>query len=314
VSDARGAHEVGDGLWAYVQPDGGWGWSNAGLVTDGDASLLVDTLFDLALTQQMLDDFRAVSPAAGSIGTVVNTHANGDHCYGNQLVSDADIVASTASAREMDEVPPATLAGLMRAADGLGEAGAFLRDIFGSFSFDDIDAVAPTTTFDGELEISVGDRAVRLLELGPAHTSGDVVVHVPDAQVLYTGDLVFHGNHPVVWAGPVNHWIEACDRMLALGAATVVPGHGPLSDRACIDDQRGYLEWLVAEGTPRLLGGVAPIDAARDLAGGPYDGWGEPERLVVNLTALARDLGQEPAADVLTLFGGMATLARENAA
>ena len=227
MEHARGAHEVGDGLWAYLQPDGGWGWSNAGLVTDGDASLLVDTLFDLVLTQQMLDELRAVSPAAATIGTVVNTHANGDHCYGNQLVADADIVASTASAREMDEVPPATLAGLMRAADGLGEAGAFLRDIFGSFTFDGIEAVPPTTTFDGELDLRVGDRPVRLLELGPAHTGGDVVVHVPDADVLYTGDLVFHGNHPMVWAGPVAHWIEACDRMLALGATTVVPGHGP---------------------------------------------------------------------------------------
>ena len=302
MAPARGALEVGEGLWAYLQPDGGWGWSNAGLVTDGDASLLVDTLFDLVLTQRMLDELRAVSPAAATIGTVVNTHANGDHCYGNQLVAGADIVASTASAREMDEVPPATLAGLMRAADGLGEAGAFLRDIFGSFTFDD------------HLDLRVGDRPVRLLELGPAHTSGDVVVHVPDAGVLFTGDLVFHGNHPVVWAGPIDHWIEACDRMLGLGATTVVPGHGPLSDRACIDDQRGYLEWLVAEGTPRLEGGLTPLDAARDLAGGPYDGWGESERLVVNLTALARDLGQEPAADVLTLFGGMARLAKETAA
>jgi glyoxylase-like metal-dependent hydrolase (beta-lactamase superfamily II) len=262
----------------------------------------------------MLDELRAVTPAADHIGTVVNTHANGDHCYGNQLVAGADIVASTASAREMDEVPPSTLAGLMRAADGLGEAGAFLRDIFGAFTFDGIEAVPATTTFDGELDLRVGDRPIRLIELGPAHTRGDVVVHVPDADVLYTGDLVFHGNHPVVWAGPVTRWIEACDRMLDLGATTVVPGHGRLSDRACIDEQRGYLEWLVAEGTPRLQGGLAPIDAARDLAGGPYAGWGQAERLVVNLTSLARDLGQEPEADVLTLFGGMASLAKERAA
>ena len=65
----------------------------------------------------MLDDLRAVSPAAASIGTVVNTHANGDHCYGNQLLTGADIVASSASAREMDEVPPAMLAGLMQSTD-----------------------------------------------------------------------------------------------------------------------------------------------------------------------------------------------------
>jgi hypothetical protein len=94
----------------------------------------------------------------------------------------------------------------------------------------------------------------------------------------------------------------------------VVPGHGPLSDRACIEDQRAYLEWLVTEGTPRLEGGMAPLDAARDMAGGAFDDWGAPERLVVNLTALARDLGQDPEADVLTLFGGMATLAGERAA
>jgi cyclase len=305
----RGAHEVGDGLWAYLQPDGGWGWSNAGLVTDGDASLLVDTLFDLQLTAAMLADLRAVAPAAASIGTVVNTHANGDHCYGNQLVAGADIVASNASAREMDEVPPAMMAAFVAAAPDLGATGAFLQRIFGGFTFEGIEVVPPTTTFDGELTLQVGDRAVHLIELGPAHTGGDVIAHVPDADVVFTGDLVFHGGHPIVWVGPIAHWIEACERILALDPAVVVPGHGPLSDRQCVLDQRGYFEWLVAEGTPRLQGGVAPLDAARELAGGPYAGWGEGERLVVNLTALARDLGLAPADDVLTLFGAMAALA-----
>jgi glyoxylase-like metal-dependent hydrolase (beta-lactamase superfamily II) len=311
VSYDRGAHEVGDGVWAYLQPDGGWGWSNAGLVTDGDSSLLVDTLFDLALTATMLEELRAVSPAAASIGTLVNTHANGDHCYGNQLVAGAEIVASAASAAEMDEVPPTMLASLMEAAPGLGAAGAYLQRIFQPFTFDGIEVAPPTTTFDGELHLTVGDRAVHLLELGPAHTRGDVTVHLPDAGVLFTGDLVFHGGHPIVWAGPVQSWIDACDRMLALEPVIVVPGHGPLGDRTCIETQRGYFEWLVAEGTPRLQGGLAPLDAARDLAGGPYAGWGERERLVANLTALARDLALAPDADVLTLFGSMAELAAD---
>jgi glyoxylase-like metal-dependent hydrolase (beta-lactamase superfamily II) len=301
-------HEIGDGTWAYVQRDGGWGWSNAGLVVDGDASLLVDTLFDLRLTATMLDAMRAVAPAAGAIDIVVNTHANGDHCYGNQLVAGADIVASTASAAEMDEVPPALLASLVNAAPDLGATGAFVADIFGGFAFDGIEVVPPTTTFDGTLTLRVGDREVRLLELGPAHTRGDVVVHVPDAGIVFTGDLVFHGGHPIVWAGPVANWLAACDALLALDAAVVVPGHGAVSDRRCIEDQRGYFEWLVAEGTPRLDGGMTPMDAARDLAGGPYAGWGEGERLVVNLTALARDQGLAPADDVLTLFGSMAEL------
>jgi glyoxylase-like metal-dependent hydrolase (beta-lactamase superfamily II) len=85
----KGAHEVGDGVWAHLQPDGGWGRSNVGLISsaDGDTSLLVDTLFDLEPTDEMLDILRQATPAAGRIGTVINTHANGDHCYGNALVA-----------------------------------------------------------------------------------------------------------------------------------------------------------------------------------------------------------------------------------
>jgi cyclase len=308
----RGLHEVGDGIWAYLQPDGGWGWSNAGLVVDGERSLLVDTLFDLRLTAQMLDDMRRAAPAAAAdIDVLVNTHANGDHCYGNQLVAGAEIVASSASAAEMEEVPPSVIAGFVAAAPGLGELGAYVERIFGGFAFDEIEPVGPTRTFDDELGLTVGDRQVRLLELGPAHTRGDVAVHLPDDGVVFTGDLLFHGGHPIVWAGPVTHWITACDRLLALDAAVVVPGHGPLGDRQAIEDQRGYLRWLIDEGTPRFEAGMDPLDAARDLAGGPYAGWGEGERLVANLTALWRDLGGSPADDVITLFGAMATLAAE---
>jgi cyclase len=235
VTFERGLHELGDGAWAWLQPDGGWGWSNAGLITNGDASLLVDTLFDLHLTADMLAGMRAASSAATTIDVVVNTHANGDHCFGNQLVRDADIITSAASAREMEEVPASRLAGMVAAAPTLGRVGELVTAIFGSFEFDGIELVPPTTTFEGALELRVGDRRVQLLELGPAHTAGDVAVHLPDAGIVFTGDLVFNGGHPIVWAGPIQHWIDACERLLALDAAVVVPGHGPLSDRSCIE-------------------------------------------------------------------------------
>ena len=97
MSYVKGLQEVGEGLYAYLQPGGSWGWSNAGLVVDGEATLLVDTLFDLALTREMLRAMRDAAPAAARIDTLVNTHANGDHCYGNQLVSGAEIIASSAA-------------------------------------------------------------------------------------------------------------------------------------------------------------------------------------------------------------------------
>ncbi|HMD51435.1 MAG TPA: MBL fold metallo-hydrolase, partial [Solirubrobacteraceae bacterium] len=77
MSYVKGLQEVGDGLYAYLQPDGSWGWSNAGLVADGESTLLVDTLYDLPLTEEMLKAMRDAVPAALHIGTLVNTHANG---------------------------------------------------------------------------------------------------------------------------------------------------------------------------------------------------------------------------------------------
>ncbi len=81
----KGLQDLGNGCYAYLQPDGSWGWSNAGLVVDSGESLLVDTLFDLKLTREMLDAMRRAEPkAAATIGTLVNTHSNGDHCFGNR--------------------------------------------------------------------------------------------------------------------------------------------------------------------------------------------------------------------------------------
>ena len=92
----KGLHDLGNGVYAYLQPDGSWGWSNAGLIAEGEKSLLVDTLFDLALTQEMLNAMSEATKAATSIDILVITHANGDHCYGNQLVRGAEIIASKA--------------------------------------------------------------------------------------------------------------------------------------------------------------------------------------------------------------------------
>jgi cyclase len=301
----KGLHEVGDGVFAYLQPDGSWGWSNAGLVVDGEASLLVDTLFDLKLTGEMLDTMRAAVPAARDIGTVVNTHANGDHCWGNQLVRDAEIVGSTACAAEMAELPPALLAALV-ASPPEGPQGELVRTMFGAFDFDDIEVVVPTTTFDGELTLRVGDTDVHLVEVGPAHTRGDVIVHVPGQDVVYTGDILFNGGHPIVWAGPVANWVAACDRILGLGAATVVPGHGPVCGPAEVEAQRDYFAWLVDEVRPRVQAGMDPVAAARDIDLGARSALGEQERFVANVAAVYRDLGAPAPADAATSLLRMA--------
>ena len=76
VAYERGLHELGDGLFAFLQPDGTWGWSNAGLIAADGTSLLVDTLFDLRLTREMLEAMRPVTERS-PIGQAMNTHGNG---------------------------------------------------------------------------------------------------------------------------------------------------------------------------------------------------------------------------------------------
>jgi Kef-type K+ transport system membrane component KefB len=306
MSYERGPVEVAEDVFAYLQPDGSWGWSNAGLVRGDDGSLLVDTLFDLRLTRQMLEELQ---PLAARIDTVVNTHANGDHCWGNELVDGARIVASRACAEEMGRLSPDVLVGMVKAAPTTGRLGEFAARIFGPFEFEGITLTTPTETFDGSLTLHVGDTAVELLEVGPAHTDGDVVVHLPAEKVVFTGDILFNGGHPIVWAGPVGNWTAALDRILALDPDVVVPGHGPVTTKEAVEAERDYFGWLAREARLCFEAGLSPLEAARDLRG-EYDSWSEGERLVVNVAAVYRELdpgSSSPA--VLELFEQMAELA-----
>jgi glyoxylase-like metal-dependent hydrolase (beta-lactamase superfamily II) len=309
-SYTRGLHDVGDGLYAYLQPDGGWGWSNAGLVADGEATLLVDTLFDLKLTGEMLGEMARRVPAAGSIDTLVNTHANGDHTFGNQLADGARIVASRRTAEEMMELPPAALAAMKEAAPQMGRLGEFMLQCFGSFDFAGIDLVPPGETFEGAFDLRVGAKDVQLIEVGPAHTRGDTLVLVPGDRVLFSGDILFHGGHPIVWAGPVSNWIAACDRILAMEVDVIVPGHGPLADKDAVRELRSYFDYVYEEARKRFEADMSPLEAARDIALDRYSAWGEAERMVVNVDAVYRELAGDPEpANPVALFGQMAELA-----
>lgn len=304
----KGLKDIGNGLYAWLQPDGGWGWSNAGLIRDGEASLLVDTLFDMALTRDMLTAMEdATGIGAGKIGTIVNTHANGDHCHGNGCCPQAEIISSEASAREMAEVPPATLAMFKAAGAKLGPAGAYFADVFAPFDFDNVEERTPTKTFSGVMDIKVGDKAVRLIEVGPAHTGGDVLVHVPGDRAVFTGDILFIDGTPLMWAGPVANWIRACETIIAMDVDVIVPGHGPITDKAGVRRVADYLAYVDGEARKRFDAGLPVREAALDIALGDFSSWGDAERIAVNVDSLYREYrGDGKVTPVIELFALMA--------
>jgi cyclase len=289
VAYERGLHELGDGLYVYLQPDGGWGWSNAGLITADGTSLLIDTLFDLALTKAMLQAMKPITDQH-PVGQAFNTHGNGDHWFGNELLPDnIPIVASAGAVEVMRASPPQGVHMLFNEVDLGPEFEAFAQRNMRRFDFASVTGRLPTDTFERRHDLTIGDRNVNLIELGPAHTNGDAIAYLPDADAVFTGDILFIEGTPLMWAGPITNWITACDRILDLEARTIVPGHGPVTDASGIRDVQRYLRYIQAEARQRFDAGMDEEAAADDIDLADFRDWGDPERIAANVANLYRE-------------------------
>jgi cyclase len=301
-----GVQEVGDRTFAWIQPNGDLGESNAGLVVGKSASALVDTLWDERLTRRMLDALAEVREGA-PIVTVVNTHGDGDHWYGNGLLRGAEIVATEAAAAQMRDEPPTMLtrmrplprAARMVAGVPLMPGRTRLRGLaaFGealtNYEFEGIEPRLPTRTFTGNLELEIADRRLELLEVGPAHTPGDAIAWVPDVRVVFGGDVVFSGVTPIMWAGPAKSWIQALERIIALEPRVVVPGHGPVCELERVGELVDYWEYLlrqVPEGASDAVPELAEeLVFSAEYRTSPWGTWRGSERTLVNVAMIARE-------------------------
>lgn len=305
----EGLYDLGTSTYAWMVPNGSWGEANAGLIVGDGESLIVDTLWDVKYTQTMLDMMQFLIEEA-PINTVVNTHADGDHFWGNQLFKDAEIIASKAACKEMGHIKP----GQMRAFDFLGKAlrstgmlgakalataqvGHWFSAMGEPYDFQDVTHTPATFCFEGNKTLDIGGRTVELIAVGSAHTGGDTLVHVPDAKALFAADIVFLGSTPVIWAGPLQNWINVLDMMMAMdNVETIVPGHGPITDKAGLQLLKNYWLYVEEEVGKRFAQGMSAKRAAFDIAlsdsfaAQPFASWDSPERLMTNVHTLYRAL------------------------
>jgi cyclase len=302
---ATGLSDLGGGLYAWLQPNGGLGESNAGLVVGDGESLLIDTLWDTRLTRRMLDRI-APHTTAAPIRRLVNTHGDPDHYWGNQLLAGAEIIATRATAEDIRGEDPRRLRLLALAGRLLpGDLSAFAR-LLRPYDFSGIRVTPPTRTFDSELELDIGGRRVVLMEVGPAHTPGDLIVHVPDARAVFAGDLMFVGVTPIMWVGPVENWIAGLERIIELDPKLVVPGHGPVTDLEGVRAMKRYWEFVV----PLVREGRTATEILGALPE-PFDRWDNPERIAVNAAIIARGAGPRVSERVrMRLLREMGALAR----
>jgi glyoxylase-like metal-dependent hydrolase (beta-lactamase superfamily II) len=273
-------------VYACLQEDKGLGCSNSGLIARG-GGLVVDTFWDLPHTREMIDLYARVLPAPAR--RVVNTHHNGDHCWGNQLFPDAEIIGHRLCAEGMRKENPASMQAVRGLTDSDDPALATFARRLAPWDFAGIELRPPTTLVDERLDLDVDGVPVELRYVGPAHTQGDVIVHLPEQRVVFTGDILFRLCTPIGWEGTFANWQAALDAIVALAPDVVVPGHGPLCGVEGPQEMRAYLDYVERESKAAFAAGLSQLEAAKRIDLGPYAGWTEPERLVFNVARAYRE-------------------------
>jgi cyclase len=265
--------EVGDGVFAYIQPDGSWWINNAGFVAGTSTVLSIDSCATEARTLEYLATVRSLVGRDPDV--LVNTHHHGDHTNGNCLF------------------PGAAVVGHHRCRELMLEAGILRPDgVWDSIDWGDLRLRPPFFTFDERLDLWVDDLRVELRHLTTAaHTTNDVVAWIPDQGVMFTGDLVFNGSTPFVLMGSVAGAIEALDRLEEFEAEVVVPGHGAPGTAADLDVTGAYLRFVQVTAEQARAAGLTPLEAAREVDLGPFSELLDCERIVGNLHRAYAELG-----------------------
>jgi glyoxylase-like metal-dependent hydrolase (beta-lactamase superfamily II) len=303
----EGLYRLTPKTYAWMVPNGSWGETNFGLIDCNGKSVVIDTGWDLRCTREFLDGVAELLTRS-PVESVVNPHADGDHCWGNQLFGQVPIIASHACIGHMHHIEPPSMRLLAQAARvlkrlpvaGLDVLGHYAGAMVAPYDFSGIHIVEPNRGFSGETTITVNGVELVLIEVGPAHTPGDAMVFVPSEKVLYAGDIAFTGSTPVMWAGPVANILAGLRKVLTLDAKIIIVGHGPIATRSDIELQITYWEMLQDELHKRRQQGMRAAEAAADLLLGArfqateFAQWDSPERLLRNAHALYEEWGDRP--------------------
>lgn len=299
-----GLYRVATDTYAWLVPNGSWGETNLGLIDCGGTSVMIDTGWDLRCTREMLDACEGIT-AGSPIEQVINTHADGDHCWGNQLFKGQPILATHACIHQMHHLQPRALSALYHGSGilrhvpvvGIDGFGHYMREMLRPYAFGCVTITDPTEGFSVQKTLCIKGVDIVITEVGPGHTDGDAVVHLPDRRAAYAGDILFVGVTPVMWAGPIERLIAGLNFLKQLGVDVIVPGHGPLATAADVQDVLDYWHFVHEAVHACFQQGMSPARAARAVVfsaafqRGPWAQWDSPERLVTSASTLYRHWG-----------------------
>ena len=259
--------QVGPGVYAAIDGPEHKAGANAGFVIGDDGVLVVDSFFNPDAARALVAEIRRITPKP--IRYLVNTHYHLDHTAGDQVLRDAGaIIIAHRNVRGWLRTENVHLFG-----DRITPA---LRAEIAALPLPDV-------TTDADLTVWLGGRKV-VVETVLGHTGGDLSVAVPDAKVLFTGDLLWRQIAPNLIDGSVKEWTATDARFAAMPNAAhtlFVPGHGDVADVKDVREFRGYLldlRKLVAEGRKVGLEGDALAAAVMPKLRRLYPDWAISDR------------------------------------
>jgi cyclase len=267
--------EVSHGIYAYIQLDGSWFLNNAGAIVGERHATVVDSTGTEARARAWHAALREVTDKP--VNTLINTHAHGDHTYGNFVFAPGAVIIAHEKCRE--EV----IAG-----------GLSAQPLFSMVDFGETPLAPPFVTFENRLSVYVDDLRVDLIFVGPAHTSNDIVAWIPERKVLFSGDVIFNGGTPFALAGSIGGWLRALSVIEGLGAERIIPGHGAVAGPEAIGEVRAYLEFVQRTASWGMQAGQEPLQLAMGLDLGRFSELHDRERLVPNLHRAYAELRGEP--------------------
>ena len=273
--------KVAEGIYAGIAKPGGLASGNAGFIIGDGGVLVVDTFFTPVAVEELIGEIGKLTTQP--IKYAVNTHYHLDHTGGNQALAarNVPIIAhdnlmtwQTTKNRRFLPAPEELQKRKGDAAKQLSETPDDQKDKRAQLErqlrrFDamlSIKLTNPTVTFSaGTTHLYLGTREVVLFSL-PGHTGGDVLVFVPDANVMFTGDMGWAKTLPNLVDATVNDWVPSLDRILTNHASSkFVPGHGDVATATEIRDFRDYLDDLRSRVTKAIADGLTIEQAKEQL-------------------------------------------------
>jgi glyoxylase-like metal-dependent hydrolase (beta-lactamase superfamily II) len=226
-----------------------------GVVLGGRDVMVIDTRSTPTQAHEIVTALRELT--SNPVSIVVDTHWHFDHTFGNSIFRPASIWGHVRAAERLRRDGVATI----------GEIAAELPALAADVVNVEIDP--PERTFDDKATVEVGDRVVELSYHGRAHTDGDIAVVVPDANVLFAGDLIEEGSPPSFGDSFPIDWPATVEGLLPLASGAVVPGHGKVGDRAFVESQLAAFRGLAALARDVHAGNLTIDEAIAESPFGP---------------------------------------------